>query len=404
MPNPVNRQPATPESDEGCSSTTQKAVTANSCVVNLKPHAAYILGYASSIVRLLQFLCWSWRGELNTEGSVQEALKALREAIAVLGDELPPSAIPKLTKVCEEIDAITRRGNVIPRWYEPDWADSFRLEDSPGYREWNELMSLAQSALPKESPWYLWLQLGMAIASYQTEITVCQDDCTVRSMQSLQPILDCAVALFECGYGTIPEIARLADYVRNQRWRPQTEILAQAVETPDADLDRELGPRNTGIILLGQIIDLYQRIQLALSTLAPSSAKSSAQLPAPAEIPPLVPSMGPRGAIVSGQTDNVADRGKGPALRLVVDVQKRIAHYDGEVINLDKMEVACYVAALVDAKGDWQGPADITERYPAYANARADRLKKRVPHPIRDLIETQGAKGSRIRLDRLLPQ
>lgn len=90
-------------------------------------------------------------------------------------------------------------------------------------------------------------------------------------------------------------------------------------------------------------------------------------------------------------------------LRLRVDIEKRIAYWDGEPINLERDDVAKFVAALVEAKGAWVSPKDIIRRFPGLEGLRPSRLKKKIPDPIGGLVETQDAKGSRISVDRLLP-
>ncbi|MCY2989941.1 MAG: hypothetical protein NTY19_19025 [Planctomycetota bacterium] len=91
------------------------------------------------------------------------------------------------------------------------------------------------------------------------------------------------------------------------------------------------------------------------------------------------------------------------ALRLRVDIDMRLAFLDEELHRLDSEEAACYVAALVDAMGDWQGASDLADRYACLDGVRPNRVKTAIPKPIRDLIETQDAKGSRIPISNLLP-
>ena len=90
--------------------------------------------------------------------------------------------------------------------------------------------------------------------------------------------------------------------------------------------------------------------------------------------------------------------------RLTVDVEKQIAFYDGDPFKLDTQEIACYLAALVAAHGDWLGPNELAEAYPLLKGARPDRLKPKVPWPIQGLIEMEAGKGSRIPLKNLLPK
>ena len=94
------------------------------------------------------------------------------------------------------------------------------------------------------------------------------------------------------------------------------------------------------------------------------------------------------------------------ALRLTVDVNKKLAFLDGIPFSLGSDEAACFVQALIDAKGDWQSAADIAKRYPVLKGVRPGRIKTdtEIPAPILALIETEDAKGSRIPISKLLPE
>ena len=83
-------------------------------------------------------------------------------------------------------------------------------------------------------------------------------------------------------------------------------------------------------------------------------------------------------------------------------MENKIIYLDGKPSPKLPEEACCYVAAPVDAKGNWQGPSEITSKYFGFRGARADRVKKKLPFSISSLIETKGSKGSRIPLERIL--
>jgi hypothetical protein len=86
---------------------------------------------------------------------------------------------------------------------------------------------------------------------------------------------------------------------------------------------------------------------------------------------------------------------------LVIDLKKCQAILDRTVYPLDNPLCAEFLDALVAAKGDWLGPSNLEESHPNLAGARPDRLKKKLPDAIRNLVETKPAKGSRIALEKL---
>jgi hypothetical protein len=84
---------------------------------------------------------------------------------------------------------------------------------------------------------------------------------------------------------------------------------------------------------------------------------------------------------------------------LVVDVEHDAATLDDVVFPLKSQDCARYLKALLDAKGDWVGPRELTKH--RLVKPRPDRLHKRLPKEIRDLVEIEPSKGSRIPLARL---
>jgi len=225
-----------------------------------KPLAAYILGYNSRILRLWQFLFWLWSGEGDTEQGVPNALDELRGALDVLGEDIPANTVADLLSVCDEIAAIT---SVAPGEDLKPWSYWFQAEHSTGYGEWREVVSLARIALSEKSPARPWYQLGDAIAHYQTELFSREDHTDLQSIPSLYPVLECAGALVQRGFGNMREIGLLAAMAALP-WRPQVMLLARVVETPDCDLDYELSPSETDVILTRQMTDLNRRLRVAL--------------------------------------------------------------------------------------------------------------------------------------------
>ncbi|HEX3659752.1 MAG TPA: hypothetical protein VHV55_28460 [Pirellulales bacterium] len=75
--------------------------------------------------------------------------------------------------------------------------------------------------------------------------------------------------------------------------------------------------------------------------------------------------------------------------------------FDGTHYPLRDRKSGAYLQALLAAQGDWLGASDIRRLYPEFEGGRPDRIRNRLPAPIRQLVETEPSKGSRIRLTRL---
>jgi len=89
-------------------------------------------------------------------------------------------------------------------------------------------------------------------------------------------------------------------------------------------------------------------------------------------------------------------------VRLSVDFDGKTACLDGRNYPLGTEEACCYVAALVDARGEWRRPKQIIEKYPGFKGSRTERVRAKLPPPIECLIETGRSYGSRIPLERIL--
>jgi hypothetical protein len=61
---------------------------------------------------------------------------------------------------------------------------------------------------------------------------------------------------------------------------------------------------------------------------------------------------------------------------------------------------APFVQALLDAKGDWISSKEIVAKYPELAlGSPIDKIRKRLPKPISDLVKSKRGTGYRIRLE-----
>lgn len=256
--------------------------TANTSLAKSKSLAAYVLGYNSSIVRLWQFLFWTWKGELDTEGCVPGALREVCEALTELAEEIPENVSSKTRVGCEKLAAITAHGIVAGEGTQA-WAYWFKSEAATGYREWRELTALTQDALVADSLSQKWCRLGAAIANYELELFFQEDPSNPRTVPSLQPVLDCAVELSGQSCGRVPEIQRLVRYSLNQPWRPQVVILGGVVETPDCDLSCSLNTFATLQLLARQMTELNCRLQARLRkiTLTDTNVVSPEEPPLP---------------------------------------------------------------------------------------------------------------------------
>jgi hypothetical protein len=87
--------------------------------------------------------------------------------------------------------------------------------------------------------------------------------------------------------------------------------------------------------------------------------------------------------------------------RLAVNLNTCQAVLNGTPHRLANRESAIYIHALLEARGDWMGQPDIEHKYPEFTGARISRIREKIPQPIKELIESSPAKGSRISLERL---
>ncbi|MCY2986438.1 MAG: hypothetical protein NTY19_00985 [Planctomycetota bacterium] len=211
----------------------------------------------------------------------------------MLSDEIPPAFGRKLNSTCTQIAKLTEQRPPAHEGQERDWACWFRAEESAGYREWQSLMSLANSALPEGCPWHEWFRLGTAIAVFQQELFLQSPYGGPCELPLLQPVLDCAVKIFEQGYRTVPEIERLARHALSKPWQPQPQILAGVVETPDCDLDCDLEPSETHRVLTWQMIRLNDQIRVSLrkTLLTPMVASENVAKSGPTVLQQLVPTV-----------------------------------------------------------------------------------------------------------------
>lgn len=85
-----------------------------------------------------------------------------------------------------------------------------------------------------------------------------------------------------------------------------------------------------------------------------------------------------------------------PPPRLTVCRKPPSITFDGNTYGVSD-EQAAFVDVLVNHLGQWVAP-DVCKRDPMLGTDRRDRIKKKLPPPIRKLIESKGGKGSRLTL------
>jgi hypothetical protein len=87
-----------------------------------------------------------------------------------------------------------------------------------------------------------------------------------------------------------------------------------------------------------------------------------------------------------------------PQTRLIVDVSAMTATLDGECQDVRSKQALRWLAVLVAHPNEWISGADLAQYDSELMGARTHPLKIFLPDRIRDLIESDTGKGSRIRL------
>jgi hypothetical protein len=85
---------------------------------------------------------------------------------------------------------------------------------------------------------------------------------------------------------------------------------------------------------------------------------------------------------------------------LEVDMDNVQVTLDGKALALGNREAAVYMTALLKAEGEWAGPSKIEELCPGFQGARPDRIKKKLPDPIKPFVKTKKGNGSRLLFSR----
>jgi hypothetical protein len=87
-----------------------------------------------------------------------------------------------------------------------------------------------------------------------------------------------------------------------------------------------------------------------------------------------------------------------PQTRLIVDVSAMTATLDGECQGVRSKQALRWLAVLVAHPNEWISGVDLAQYDSELMGARTHPLKIFLPDRIRDLIESDTGKGSRIRL------
>ena len=98
---------------------------------------------------------------------------------------------------------------------------------------------------------------------------------------------------------------------------------------------------------------------------------------------------------VKADTDQGQAEGRRPCLR--ADNDRQSVYLDDKPFPIEDPVAFYFVVALIAAKGEWRTLSDIVKTCPACQGARVNRLKKKLPFSIRQLVESDRSRGSRIR-------
>jgi hypothetical protein len=84
--------------------------------------------------------------------------------------------------------------------------------------------------------------------------------------------------------------------------------------------------------------------------------------------------------------------------RLTVDLARKTITLDGIAHDVDSENVLRWVKVLADHPGEWISGPDLKKYDPALLAPRTDRWHKKLPAPVRPLIESDTGKGSRLKI------
>jgi hypothetical protein len=82
--------------------------------------------------------------------------------------------------------------------------------------------------------------------------------------------------------------------------------------------------------------------------------------------------------------------------RLTVNVDQRTATLDGQTYDVKSQQALRWLKVLADRPGDWISSTHLHLIDPELDGVRTHRLRKYLPEPIADLIESDTGKGSRL--------
>ena len=255
-------------------SSRKRAVTKNLRTrrADLKPWAAYILGYNSFMVRVWQIVFWEHaEPHWEADDGVPLTLDEISQAAVHLAREANAGVKAKLTEVLDDLAALNESWK--NAFYGPD-EDGVPVGAAtiPGADLWQNLRFLADDTLDEDSRLLDWYGLGTAFGRYQLELE--ERDKRAR-LPDLRPIFDRAAAIVAKGIKEIPELVALAKFSSASKKVSPSKILERF-----CDVGRQ-NPRPTSAagwasLVLPRIVAFNGRIQEGLCRLQQEAPKGRA--------------------------------------------------------------------------------------------------------------------------------
>ena len=179
---------------------------------DLKPLAAYRLGWLSYTAWLWHKVFWDMPGNEETWDGVPFSVNQLREARLVLSDEIHPNVFAALDRVLDDLDHMAR--TLVEAWQETGTyrGVKFGSRRVPGVGHWDELRLLADRALTGAHPLRPWFDYGAAAGAYQLVLWDYQPDPDdFERLPDIGPLVQQARMLPEAPMQKIPLLRSLVE-------------------------------------------------------------------------------------------------------------------------------------------------------------------------------------------------
>jgi hypothetical protein len=238
--------------------------------MDLKPWAAYTLGYNSFMVRVWQIVFWEhaesyWEADDGVLLTVDE----IRQAVVHLVREAHAGVLAKLSEVLEDLVALNEA-----------WKRSYDAADEeghvsdggttiPGADSWQNLRVLADDALDEDSSLVDWYRLGASLGRYQLEL---ENRDVGDKLPDLRPIFDRATVLVAKGIREIPELTELARFFSSSKKVGPAKILETFCKARHSPCLKSAAGRIS--LILPRIRSLNERIQEGLRRLQQDASKT----------------------------------------------------------------------------------------------------------------------------------